>query len=292
MIKRVYDLRLPSKVDTANLVGAENIGNLTLEAQKSPECGNDEDNESSDKESIENTPPKVQSYFSALFSGIMHKKRKLDELDQDVKSPSVKFAIKSRPIRPLPQKRHSESFAQVKWQQIFEKCPVYTYMTFPQLETVKNDGIVPSSTVLSSYWLQAELATNPSIGIPKFRFACKFLDVSTHFLEDGAPDMYSEPVSCAGIQYRILISREDRCLKALLQRSKGHDAYGVQYSIYLVDHRAPMDTEYLLRFLDPITTCDKSGSGHAYGIELEKCVKHEKEQFLDEVWLIAVVSFE
>ncbi|KAH6560230.1 hypothetical protein BASA62_000199 [Batrachochytrium salamandrivorans] len=47
---------------------------------------------------------------------------------------------------------------------ILEKSIIYTYMTFPQLEVIKGDGVVPSSIVLESHWLQAELS-NPVVGI-------------------------------------------------------------------------------------------------------------------------------
>ncbi|KAI8928843.1 hypothetical protein BC831DRAFT_446784 [Entophlyctis helioformis] len=158
--------------------------------------------------------------------------------------------------------------------QIFEQCIVYTYMTFPQLDIVKRDGLVPTSIVLESHWLQAELsngmlptpasfpfavatravldrgrmsassgsidsataaadtehgeqaAQEPASSLPSFRFGARFDNVSeqvaaydhlatvgdygdTDIDDDGDLRplvMYSTPVVCAGIQYRLVLS--------------------------------------------------------------------------------------
>ncbi|KAJ3014336.1 hypothetical protein HKX48_005212 [Thoreauomyces humboldtii] len=124
---------------------------------------------------------------------------------------------------------------------IFQTAVVYTYMTFPQLEVVKKDGIVPDAVVLESFWMQAELM-NGGAGLPaggrgfgKFRFAVRFRDVAEYFQTcasggktqirevvdvetAGGPSgsgstaakkkkiMISESIVCAGLQYRVLLS--------------------------------------------------------------------------------------
>nr|KAJ3422832.1 hypothetical protein HK105_006128 [Polyrhizophydium stewartii] len=145
--------------------------------------------------------------------------------------------------------------------QIFEKSINFTYMTFPQLEAIKSDGIVPTNLVLESHWLQAELS-NPQAAarlrykppsqrsqrsasrahtgasgssLPPFRFAVRFDNVREQFAahqhlmtrgvsgggsqddddESAAPNaahrplmIYSQPVVCAGTQYRLVLSYE------------------------------------------------------------------------------------
>ncbi|TPX57469.1 hypothetical protein PhCBS80983_g03820 [Powellomyces hirtus] len=84
---------------------------------------------------------------------------------------------------------------------VFQTAIVYTYMTFPQLELVKKDGIVPDAVVLESFWMQAELMNGgnaglgglngrglPSLGrnFGKFRFAVEFRDIYDYFFGPSA----------------------------------------------------------------------------------------------------------
>ncbi|KAI8827084.1 uncharacterized protein EV422DRAFT_512570 [Fimicolochytrium jonesii] len=106
---------------------------------------------------------------------------------------------------------------------IFQTAVVYTYMTFPQLELVKQDGIVPDAVVLESFWLQAQLMNGGTggtsglgasmrplgsigngfmqqgrrggpVGAPhnatnfgKYRFAIEFKNVQEYFLGPAQP---------------------------------------------------------------------------------------------------------
>ncbi|KAJ3187783.1 hypothetical protein HDU85_006176 [Gaertneriomyces sp. JEL0708] len=120
-------------------------------------------------------------------------------------------------------------FNEEEVQKLFLTAVTYTYMTFPQLETVKSDGIVPIQVVLESFWVQAEVAsrgfirgmkigTNGGNGFPPFRFAVRFREVEKYFFggestnatmsqgEVVASIMCSESVVCAGSQYRVLLS--------------------------------------------------------------------------------------
>ncbi|KAJ3160411.1 hypothetical protein HDU86_000745 [Geranomyces michiganensis] len=123
---------------------------------------------------------------------------------------------------------------------VFQTAIIYTHMTFPQLELVKADGIVPDAVVLESFWMQAELmsgrardgaATEAAGGEPrsfgKFRFCVPFRNVGEFFAGKGkgpteaetagpsslAPAasnsggvLLSNLVVCAGLQYRVLLS--------------------------------------------------------------------------------------
>ncbi|KAJ3042189.1 hypothetical protein HDV00_008078 [Rhizophlyctis rosea] len=76
---------------------------------------------------------------------------------------------------------------------VFQTAVIYTYMTFPQLELVKRDRIVPDTLVLQSFWAQAELANCASGGggggngavFPPFRFCVRFRDVRGWFFGRG-----------------------------------------------------------------------------------------------------------
>jgi hypothetical protein len=111
---------------------------------------------------------------------------------------------------------------------IFQNSIIYTYMTFAQLERVKSDRIVPESSVMQSFWMQAELTSrfsspNPSGKQPAlpslkpFRFAARFRNVRSFFRLDGPEAgsnssrrmMVSDPVKCAGVDYRVLLGLSD-----------------------------------------------------------------------------------
>ncbi|KAI9351139.1 hypothetical protein DFJ73DRAFT_831726 [Zopfochytrium polystomum] len=112
---------------------------------------------------------------------------------------------------------------------VFQTGIIYTYMTFAQLELVKSDRIVPDSSILHSFWTQAELASrmgspvnntrkenNPASSgsaghtTKPFRFAARFRHVYEYFTNangGGAVGkaMISDPVKCAGVDYRVLL---------------------------------------------------------------------------------------
>ncbi|KAJ3067543.1 hypothetical protein HDU98_009231 [Podochytrium sp. JEL0797] len=112
---------------------------------------------------------------------------------------------------------------------MFETGITYTYMPFSHLERVKQDRIVSDAAVLNSFWLQAELInrfTTPfqqaggeglPAGLGAFRFSVRFGDVwgwvmeNVGALERGAGEKVvsvSEPIKCAGVDYRVLLSVE------------------------------------------------------------------------------------
>ncbi|KAJ3174904.1 hypothetical protein HDU87_006570 [Geranomyces variabilis] len=88
---------------------------------------------------------------------------------------------------------------------VFQTAIVYTHMTFPQLELVKTDGIVPDAVVLESFWMQAELMSGRARDgaaaaaaamagggggsgprrFGKFRFCVPFRDVREFFMGKG-----------------------------------------------------------------------------------------------------------
>ncbi|KAJ3154448.1 hypothetical protein HDU89_008518 [Geranomyces variabilis] len=87
---------------------------------------------------------------------------------------------------------------------VFQTAIVYTHMTFPQLELVKTDGIVPDAVVLESFWMQAELMSGraregaaATAGGPrsfgKFRFCVPFRDVREFFMGKGKAPVLREP---------------------------------------------------------------------------------------------------
>ncbi|EGF84429.1 hypothetical protein BATDEDRAFT_34299 [Batrachochytrium dendrobatidis JAM81] len=93
----------------------------------------------------------------------------------DAQRDSQAMDTKHRKIKPLKSNRRGNGTRRVSpantvssvenqsliVKEIFEHSITYTYMTFPQLEVVKRDGIVPTNIVLESHWLQAELS-NPT----------------------------------------------------------------------------------------------------------------------------------
>jgi hypothetical protein len=209
------------------------------------------------------------------------KKRKLEESDDEtVSSPvSEQRIIKPLPNRPtLPQTISS----------MYESGIVYTYMTFPQLGIVKKDEIVPLHLALESYWLQAELGTNEAgKNLPPFRFGCCFEKVSAFFKDPGNTLMTSDSVVCAGIQYRLLLAKDNDKdeIKALLQKSKGKGP-SVAYSIYAFDSRTNLDKHQVIHLVKPITTV-KNGEGFANPLP---SVAFKTET--DRIWLTCCVHFE
>ncbi|TPX34230.1 hypothetical protein SmJEL517_g03084 [Synchytrium microbalum] len=105
---------------------------------------------------------------------------------------------------------------------------IYTYMTFDQLQLVRRDCIVPEQELFQSLWLQTALTNQPGASshqlpsirladstllgkrkIPPFRFSVVFRNVIKSFQEgalEGHWNVSSDPVQCAGIQYRVVLS--------------------------------------------------------------------------------------
>lgn len=227
----------------------------------------------------------VKDYISQFFDGMLSKKRKVS--DRIISKENHVFkndVISKRKIKPM---RRKVSTAEETWANIFKDGVVYTFMSFNQLEQVKRDGIVASETVLQSYWLQAELLAHHPGAIPPFRFASSFKNIKDILKKKET--MYSDIMSCAGMQFRLLLSVEEKSLKALLQKTKGNDAYQISYSIYCIDHREGNNLDHLMT---PVTRCDFTGAGHAYDLSLIPTVKGEFDKVVDEICLIACVNFE
>jgi hypothetical protein len=209
------------------------------------------------------------------------KKRKLEESDDETVSSPV---AEQRIIKPLPNRPTLPQTIS----NIYESGIIYTYMTFPQLGIVKKDEIVPLHLALESYWLQAELGTN-EVGknLPPFRFGYCFEKVSEFFKEPSNTLMTSDSVVCAGIQYRLLLSRETEKdeIKALLQKSKGKGP-SVAYSIYAFDSRTILDKHQVIHLVKPVTTV-KNGEGFANPLP---AVTFKTET--DRIWLTCCVHFE
>ncbi|KAI8612030.1 hypothetical protein BC830DRAFT_1138640 [Chytriomyces sp. MP71] len=114
---------------------------------------------------------------------------------------------------------------------MFETSIIYTYMTFAQLERVKADRIVSDTAVLNSFWMQAELInrfTTPTFpgststsgaalpsALGPFRFSAKFSGLQAFVIERADAIergekvvVASEPIKCAGIDFRLLLSVE------------------------------------------------------------------------------------
>lgn len=226
------------------------------------------------------TVANVTKYFSTLFDGMMQKKRKHPS-EEEYETPAA--PLLHRPIKPLPIRTPSIQ----SWHDMFQTSINYTFMTFPQLESIKNDLIIPESKILQSYWLQTKLLTQKHSMIPPFRFSRTFRNIAASF--ESGESLFSEPLACCGIQYRLLLSREGDVLKALLQKSK--ESSTISYELYCVDHRSYMNNKQLLDLMVPVTKCDYTGAGHAYGIPLYP-VKVEDGPVLDEICLVATISFQ
>ena len=114
-------------------------------------------------------------------------------------------------------------------------------MTFDQLARVRRDNIVPERELLQSLWLQTSLTNQPlstrrlrppsvrgpdaasalKHKLPIFRFSVVFKNVVKSFQEGAQQGMWnvsSEPVSCAGVQYRVVLS-----LVEMIEATDGHE---------------------------------------------------------------------
>lgn len=169
---------------------------------------------------------------------------------------------------------------------------------------VENGSIVDPAG-LATIGISTEIV--PVMETPPFRFAAKFTGITETLISTSSGtsttpiSVYSDPVMCAGVQYRLLLTiseqdgagmaRESKTAKALLQRSKGTNMPDMTYSIYLIDYRFSMDADSLAAMQKPVTKCDSGGNGYAKdilaGVE-DHGIKHAL--FVDELWLIAHVT--
>jgi hypothetical protein len=138
-----------------------------------------------------------------------------------------------------------------------------TLVTFSQLQQCKTDGIVSPITILKSYWDQAELihgTLEESAGlIPNFRFAVRFAALGDLLIEnkhtssndDKKKDktICSEPVMCAGIQYRVLLCREDDKNGANVNSPAVADDEDSEVSIVALDSAASEPSSPAIRAL-------------------------------------------
>lgn len=114
---------------------------------------------------------------------------------------------------------------------LFESTIVYTHMTFPQLNIVRSDGLVPENILLSSLWMQQSLTNGTSMDalysmtmlngpstkmlnqsqekgvIPPFRFATRFINIHKTLVHNpkGKNVMFSDTIVCGGSQYRTML---------------------------------------------------------------------------------------
>ena len=165
-----------------------------------------------------------------------------------------------------------------KTDNIFESAIIYTYMSFANLDIVKQDGLVPLNLALESYWLQNELTTNAKSNkkCPKFRFSYKFTNISTE-----SANLLSPTFNCLSQLFRIMLSTEDGGYKALLQKSKGGSP--ITYCIYKLDLRGgQIDGSD-----SPVTYCTADDDGYANLIENREVLENGEDSF----WLIACIRF-
>lgn len=202
--------------------------------------------------------------------------------------------------------------------ELFTSNIIYTHMTFHQLQVVKKDGIVPEEVLLMSLWDQTEflhsLDPNSSKKVPRFRFAVRFTNLQDLFptttgddKKSGDKSIFSEPIMCAGAQYRVILCREETkaipersapiqveddqtesalsdaapkggkpVIKALLQRTRAASAststqarIEIAYSVYAFDRSAFMKGRIQdTSFFDPLTVCGFDGGGQAKALPL------------------------
>jgi hypothetical protein len=229
----------------------------------------------------------VTNFFSSLFNGILRKRKYAMDFKHYADFTNDSNSCIKRDIKPLPNRPPSMK----TWEDIFNNCIYYTFMTFEQMESVKNHMILPESTILSSFWYQKKFLTQKPSTMPPFRFSKTFREISAYFEKNiGESQMLSESVSCCGINFRLLLSLEGTTLKALLQKSKEAGNVNLGYELYCFDHRFPLGKMQLLNLWTPVTSCDADGGGHAYEIPLNP-IKLEDKDGLDELRLVAKITF-
>ncbi|KAI8902405.1 hypothetical protein BC833DRAFT_645313 [Globomyces pollinis-pini] len=250
--------------------------------------------------------PNYTSSFFSIFDGMLNpsKKRKLDEITDVEYESSSDLIMMSKPKKKIAQNitqpiktRVPSNVLQTLLDNMYQKGIIYTYMSFCQLGTVKSDEIVPFHLALESHWLQSEIGTASSpnsIKLPVFRFGHQFQNISDFFRKSPTPKMMaSDPVTCANVQYRLLLCVEEGLdqqpvLKALLQRSRCKGPK-LSYKIYAFDNRLPLESAKLRMMLQPTTMCEVDGSGYSNEIPFET-VKSEKGH-LDSIFLAIAIEF-
>ena len=220
---------------------------------------------------------------------------------------------------------------------VFEKAAICTYMTFPQLDTIKKDGLISPNIILQSFWMQQELThrcTSSSTEVisvnhgghgpfPPFRFGARFRNVRRNLVGSMKQGMHSDPVICAGVQYRAMLQLSDDgesktkmlpslSLKALLQRTKNGNSpvasFKISYDIYKFDSTM-MDGHEWMKYGDSVTRCNENGDGYARIFHIPKNLSAReieetesissdgigKEQVdesqEDDLWLIVNINF-
>lgn len=172
-----------------------------------------------------------------------------------------------------------------------------------------SSGLTGSSSSSTSQSGKSSSSEHPGHLHP-FRFGFKFDNVSSYFKRSAKPSVFaSDSVTCAGVQYRLLLSLEqdsspqdgpsttsdsngvisasgEPSLRALLQKSKGRGP-PVSYSIYAYDHRMSLEHQTLSSFLEPITTCHADGEGYANAIPLSSM----KSETGDSIFLTIALEF-
>ncbi|KAJ3387981.1 hypothetical protein HDU84_000372 [Entophlyctis sp. JEL0112] len=187
--------------------------------------------------------------------------------------------------------------------QIFETALVYTFMTFEQLERVKQDGVVSDSAVLNSFWMQAELInrfTTPyksgsslindvAKGITDigpvggtFRFTATFsglrafIQSSFATLEKGEKAIIASAVTkCAGIDYRVLISVELSSKTSLESGPVQHRHQAMKKKISKVIRKT--------KSLDDLNGSSMS-AGKDLSYECAKLVEQQEIKEINEFW--------
>lgn len=284
LIKRTMEIRRCSSSLKSNITIDEDNDESTedLIDNENKFLSPDENNKQLAIISKNNTVSAVTSYFSALFDI----RKRTSSTCSDISKNISNFG---RPIKPLPDRPPSIK----PWHEMLSSCVIYTFMSFNQMEAVKNDGIIPESIILSSFWDQKKFLTQKESSTRPFRFSRTFREISSYFENNrDESKMLSEATSCCGINFRLLLCREGTVLKALLQKSKEAGNIKLNYDIYCVDHRMQLKKKQLMGLLTPVTSCDVHGGGHAYGIELQPAKIENESAVLDELRLVATIKFQ
>lgn len=211
----------------------------------------------------------------------------------------------------------------------------YIHMSFSDLTTCRNDQLIPEHTFLKSFWKQAELINGigfPGIQIQEFRFSVRFWEIGG-LLDDNKPEktFSSDPISCAGAQYRVILCRSDNqstpenledCIviedtnasrtsnpraklniKALLQRTRSSsnnmhkEKFEISYKLYCFDRNAFIKGKIQdAAFFEPITVCNVDGSGVAKPLptsmlQAEESQKKKGKNPCCDFWVSVLIHF-
>ena len=321
--------------DEMNEMKLEQESIKTLKESYSDDSGELDAQEDDEKDLSDATKVSYAKYFEGMLESVLptRKKRKLDDLNGDAIVQNSKVVQKTEFYVP-PNSAYriceeSKTEESVK-RELFQNTITYTYMSFQELLKCKQDDIVLESTILSSFWEQAEMihSIDSKKSISDFRFAVHFSSLSQLFADDHEKQLdkmvCSDPVYCAGTQYRVLLSREDAknhkdeirpvicldddvsqqsdptepCVRVLLQRTRSatnveSNQSSLCYSIYGFDRSSFMKGQLQRqRFTEPWTVCNSNGSGYANPIpsSLFQESKKRVKQSID-LWMMFVIKF-